>query len=103
MPLGEYPGFEGKTRSIGSESQKVFILSHHANPVFCFLPDDVAEYTTLFVNVVLLGSLNFFDYVNGQNRQGDQLRVGMLKRCSSRFSMILEDQDVFEAAILLEI
>src|SRR5712671_5904510 len=103
MPLREYPGFERKTRRVGRECQEVFVFSHDANTVLGFLPNDVAEHATLFVNVVLLRSLNFFDHINRQNWQRDQLRVGMLERCSSRFSMILENQDVLEAPIFLEI
>ena len=103
MALGEDPGFKGKPRSIRGERQKIFVLSHDSNPVLHFLPDGVAEDTALFVDVILLGSLQFLHHVNGQNRQRDQLRVGVLERGAGCFSVVLEEQNVLEASIFLKI
>ena len=103
MALGENPGFKGKPRSIRGESQEIFVLSHDSDAVLAFLPDGVAEDTALFVDVILLGSLQFLNHVNGQNRQRDQLRVSVLERGSGCFSVVLEEQNVLEAPIFLEI
>src|ERR1035441_10225505 len=103
VALGEDPGFKWKSRSIGRESQKVFVFRYHSNAVVDFLPDDVAKNTALFVDVILLGSLQFLHHVNGQNRQRDQLRVRVLERGAGGFSVVLEKQNVFEAPIFLQI
>src|SRR6202521_605965 len=59
VALGENPGFKGKPRSIRSESQKIFVLSHHSDTAVSFLPDGVAKNAALFVDVILFCSLQF--------------------------------------------
>src|ERR1019366_7690433 len=103
VALGEDPGFKRKPRSIGGESQKIFVLGHDSGAVVDFLPDAVTKDAALFVNVILLGSLQFLHHVNGQNGQRDKLRVRVLERGAGGFSVVLEKQNVFEAAVLLEI
>ena len=79
VPLRQDPGFEREAWCIGSKGQKVFVLRNHANAVIDFLSDDVAEHAALFVDVVLLGSLNFFHDINRQNRQRNQLGMRVLQ------------------------
>src|SRR5258705_12176455 len=98
MPLGKDPRFERESRLVRGKRHEVFILRHYADPAVSFLADDVAEDATLFVDVILLGSLEFLDHVDRKNRQSNQLRVRALQRGSSGFPLILEDQDVLEAA-----
>ena len=90
MSLGKDPSLEREPRSVGSERHEVFIFRHYPDSAFGFLTDDIAENATLFVDVILLGSLEFFEHVNGQNRQGNELRMGVLERRSGCLTMILK-------------
>src|SRR5581483_7416374 len=85
------------------EGQELFIFGNDANAAVGFLANDVAEHTTLFVDVVLLGSFQFLNDIDWKNWKSDQLRMGVLERGSGRLSVILENQDVFEPAVLLQI
>src|SRR5450755_1725249 len=103
MPLGQNPGLKRKPRSIRSQRQKILILGHYANPAIQFLPDRVTKDAALFIDVILLRSIQFFNHVNRQNRQRDQLRVRMLERSARRFSMILKKQNVLKPPVFLKI
>ena len=103
MPLGQNPGFKRKARSVRGESEEVLVLGDYTDDAVRLLPDDVAEYAALFVEVVLLGALQFFDHVDGKNRQGDELRVCVLQRGACCFAMVLENEDVLEPAIFLQV
>ena len=101
MAPGQNPGLEGESRGVGRDGEKVFILRHHARTCLSFLANDVAENATLFVDIVLLGPFQFFHHVDGKNGSRNELRVRMLERRASRTPAILENQDVFEAAVFL--
>ena len=103
MLLGQDPGLEWETRRVGSEGEEVLVFRDHARAGFGFLPDDVAEYAALLVDVVLLGAFDLFGDVNGKNGQRDELRVRVLERGAGSLAVILEDEDVLEATIFLEI
>src|ERR1035438_674832 len=91
------------TRSVRRQRKKVLIFSYHARAAVHLLPDDVAEHTTFLVEEILLRPFQFLHYVDGKNRQRNQLRVCVLQRRSGRFPMILKNQDVLEPAIFLQI
>src|SRR5258707_15884381 len=99
MALGQDPGFKRKTWSKRGQGNKVLVLGNDTAPLFEFLADHIAEDAALFVLVVLLGSLQLFDRLFGDDREGNQLRVRMFERSSGRFAVIFEDQDVLEAFV----
>src|ERR1700733_316961 len=103
MLLGQNPGLKRKPRRVRSQSQKIFVLRHHARARFNFLANNVAEHTALFIDVILLGAFELFDHIDRENWQRNQLRVRMLQRSSSWLAMILETQDVLEPPVFLEI
>ena len=103
VALGQDPGLEGEARRVGSESNKILVFRDHPHPALGFLADEVAEYTAFLVDKVLLGSLQFLGHVNRNDGQGDHLRMGVLERSAGSFSVVLENQDVLEAAVFLQI
>src|SRR5579871_961349 len=103
MLLGQNPGFERETGSVRSKCHEILILAHHASAAIHFLPDNVAEDATLFVQEILLGAFEFLGHVDGKNRQRDQLGVRMLQRRPGSLAMILEDQNVLKPAVLLQV
>src|ERR1035441_8800043 len=103
VPLGHDPCFEWKTGRVGSDGQEAVAVGNDAYSGLGLLPEDVAKNAALFVNVILLRAFEFLNDVLGNNGQGDQLPVAMLQGRSRRCPMILEDQDVLEAAVLLQI
>src|SRR5579862_1611305 len=52
---------------------------------------------------MLASAVHFLGHALGNNRQSDKLRVSMFQRGAGGIAMVFEDQDVFEAAILLEV
>src|SRR6266536_5676206 len=103
MLLGQNPRLEWKSRGIWRDGQKIVVLRNHSNSGFGLLPRDVAKNAALFIDVILLRAFDFFSNVYGHNRQRDQLRMRVLQSSASGFPVVLEDQDVFEAAVLLQI
>ena len=53
--------------------------------------------------IVPLGAVDLFAHEVGHDRQRDELRVRVLERRAGRRAVVLEDQDVAEAPILLQI
>ena len=72
-------------------------------PAVVSCADDVAEDAALLEIVESFGAVHFLLHALGDHRQRDELRVGMLQRGAGRFAMVLEQEDVAEAAVLLEI
>src|ERR1700730_6371009 len=103
MLLGQYPGLEWKTRRVGGESEKISIFSDHARAALSFLADNIAEDAALFVYIVLLRAFDLFGHINGKNGKRNELRMSVLERGAGGFSVIFENQDVFETTILLEV
>src|ERR1041385_1195758 len=101
MLLGEYPGFERKTRSIGCNRQEVLVFSDDANARFQLLPHDVTENAALLVDVILLCPFDLLGNVNGDHWKRNQLRMRMLQSGSRSLTMILEYQNVLEPAVFL--
>src|SRR5581483_1945940 len=103
MLFRQNPRLEGKPRGVRSQREKILVLGHDANAGLGLLPDDVAENTALFVNVVLLGALDFLSQVYREHWQSNQLGVRVLEGCASSFAVILEDQNELEAAVFFQI
>src|SRR5271169_4174506 len=103
MALRQNPGLKGKPRRIRSHGDELTVLRDHADGILQLLPNHVTVDATLFVNVVLLRALKLFHSVLGNDGQRDQLRVRMFEGGSGCLSIILEQQNVFEAAVSLEV
>src|ERR1700742_2747475 len=103
MTLGKYPHLKREWRRIRAKRDKVFIFRSHAHASLHLLPDNVAKNAALFVGEVTPRSFQLFHYLLGQNRQGNNLRVRMLQRSAGSFTVIFKDQNVFEAAVLLQV
>src|SRR5262245_21728093 len=103
MPLGKNPGFEGKTRSVGRDGDKVLVLGDYTRAGIEFLADDVAKHAALFVDEVLLGAFEFLGNLPWQNGQRNQLSVGMLERSAGGLTVVLKNQDVLEALVLPQV
>src|SRR5271165_6234225 len=67
------------------------------------LADDVAKDAALFFVVVVPTAVHFLAYAAGDDGQGDELGMRMFDRGASGFAVILENQDVAEALIVLEV
>src|SRR5258708_23918966 len=96
-------GLKWKARSIRRDGHECRILSDHAFCILNFLVSDVAEYAALLQLVILACALHFVDYAARHNRQRDQLAMGMFNHGSGGFSVILEDENVLETAVLFPI
>src|ERR1039458_1240394 len=103
VPLGQDPGFEGETGRVRSDGQEAVAVGNDAHSGLGLLPYDVTKNAALFVYVILLRAFQFLGDILGNNRQRDQLPMGMLQRRPCRYPMVLEDQDVLEATVLLQI
>ena len=67
------------------------------------LVDDIAEDATLLVVVVGLCAVQLFLHELGDDRRGDDLGMGMVQRRARGPALVLEDQDVAQAAVALEV
>src|SRR5205085_12223668 len=67
------------------------------------LANDVAENVAFFIDEILLGALEFLDYINRKNGESDELRMGMFERRAGGFAVVFENQDVLEAAVFLQV
>src|SRR6202521_4699749 len=103
MLLRQDPSLKRKPRRVRSQGEEVLILGHNAKPRLRLLPDNVAEHATLLIYVVLLGPFQLLDHVDRKNGQCDQLRMRVLQRSPGRLPVILENQDVLKAPVLLQI
>src|SRR5256885_16149296 len=102
MPLGQHPGFKWEARRIRRKRNKILILRNHARAYFALLANDVAEDATLFVAVILLRAIKFLDHLFGHDGQGNELAVRVFQRRARSFAVILENEDVTEAFVLLQ-
>src|SRR5208337_5371995 len=100
MALGQDPGLERKARRVRSQRKKSLILANDAHAGLRLLMNDVAENAALFVDVILFRTLQFLDHVFGHDGQRDELSVPVFQRRAGQGSVVLEDENVLEAAVL---
>src|SRR5438445_8552226 len=81
----------------------MIVLADYALACFPLLPDDVAKNAALFLVVVMPAVVHLFAHSTRNDGKSDQLRMRMLHRRAGRFSMILEDQYIPKALIVLQI
>src|SRR5579884_2341781 len=103
MPLGQDPHLKGKARSIWAKRNKILVFGSNAGLLIHLLQYNIAKDAALFIGKVTSCALQFLHHLLRQNRQGDDLRMRMLQGCSSCFAMVLEDQNIFETAVLFQI
>src|ERR1700704_129607 len=103
VAFGQYPGLEGKSRGIGAEHDEVVRLGYQARAAAQLLADDVAKDAALFEIEVGSGSLDLLANALGNHRERDQLRMAVLQGGASRLAMVLEQDGVAQALVLLEV
>ena len=97
------PGLKRESRRVRGKRDEVIVVQDHARLGFNFLADHVAENAALFFVVVVLRAVHFLAHALGHDRQRDQLRMRMLERCAGGLPVILEKQNVAEAAVVFQI
>ncbi len=100
---GEDPRLAGKARGKGSEGHETVALRDEPAPGAALLAQDVAPDAALLALVVVGRAVQLLAHHDGDDGRGDELGVRMLERRARRLAVILEDQDVGEARVLLEI
>src|SRR5512144_2748219 len=103
MTFGKNPGLEGKTRGVRRDGEEAVIFGDHANPGLDLLANDVAKNATLFIDKVLLGTLQLLRHMLGHDGKCDELTVRVLQSSAGHRPMVLEQEDVLEAPVLLEV
>ena len=81
----------------------MIVLADYALACFPLLPDNVAKNAALFLVVVMPAVIHLFAHSARNDGKSDQLRMRMLHRRARRFSMILEDQYIPKALVVLQI
>ena len=56
-----------------------------------------------FVVVIVLRAVHFLAHALGDDRQGDQLGMRVFERGAGSFTVILEEQNVAEAAVVFQV
>jgi hypothetical protein len=101
--LRDDPYLEGESGSKRGQNDEALILRDQARALFLLLAKNIAKDAPLFEVVVFTRAVHLFAHPLGDNRQGDELGVRMLERGARRLTVVLEDEDVLEAPVLLEI
>src|SRR5688572_18311550 len=95
--------FERKSRSIGRQRHKMLVGAYHPRSQLEFVADNVAEDAALLKMVMLLGRLQLHGYGPRGYGRGDDLGMRMGQRRTGQLAIILENQDILEAAIFHQI
>src|ERR1035437_2845559 len=103
VALGQNPGFKGEARRIGREHGEAVGLTDQADAGCRLVADDVAEDAALLEIEKKFGGVHFFLDALGDDGKRDQLGMGMLERRARGVAIVLEEDDVAEATVLLEI
>src|SRR5450759_4651654 len=103
VALGQNPGFKGETRRIGREHGEAVGFADQSHAGGGLVADDVAVDAALLEIVKDLGGVHLFLDALGDDGERDQLGVRMLQRGARGVAMVLEEEDVTEAAVFLEI
>src|ERR1700724_4428778 len=97
------PTFVRYTRRVWADSDEVTANFDHAQVLFDFLGNDVAENATLLALEIFAGSAQFVQHAAGHEGGRGKLGSRMLELLSGAGSVILVDAHVFEASIALKI
>src|ERR1700719_4915223 len=81
----------------------MLVFADDAFASIAFLTDDVAENAALFFVVIMPTVVDFFADAARHDGQSNELRVRVLDGSARSFAVILEDEDVTEALIVLEV
>src|ERR1700675_4471411 len=103
VALWQYPRLKRKSSRIRTEHREEIGLGHQARTSAHLMLDDVAKDAALFEIEVRFGSVDLLANALGNHRQGDQLGVRVLERCSRRLAMVLEKHRVAQPAVLPQI
>ena len=79
------------------------VLQNHARLRLHFLANHVAENAALFFVVVALGVIHFLAHPFRDNRQRDQLRMGVFQGRAGGLAMILVEQDIAKTAVVFQV
>src|SRR5260370_1363222 len=99
----QQPHLEREARCVRSKRDEMLVLADNPLASIALLPDDVAENTALFLVVVVPAVVDFFPDAPRHDRQGHQLRVGVIDGRPGSFSMVFENEDVAKALIIFQI
>src|SRR6266478_2306661 len=81
----------------------MFVLTDDAFAGVALLADNVTENAAFFLVVIVPAVVDFFAHAARDDRQGNQLRVGMIDGRPGSFSVILENENVAKALIVLQV
>jgi hypothetical protein len=103
MGFGKNPCFKWKSGGKGSEGEEGFVLGDDAMFLLELLSNDVTEDTPVFIIKIGLGSLDLFAHSFRDNREGDDLRMGMFQRGPCCDAVVFEDEDISKAMVTPQI
>src|SRR5713101_4034880 len=103
VDLRQNPHLKRKPRRIRGEGDEMLVVADYPYAGVLLLADDVAEDAAFFLVVVVPAAFHLLVDQLRHDGQGNELRVRMLQRGASRFAVILEDQDVAEALVVLQV
>jgi hypothetical protein len=103
MGFGKNPRFKWKSGGKGGDGEEGFVFGDDAMFLLELLSNDIAKDTPVFIMKIGFGPFNLFAHSFRDNREGDDLRMGMFQRGPRCDAMVFEDEDVSEARVAPEI
>ena len=103
VSFGQQPHFKRETRRVRRQRDEVIVFADHPFAGVALLANHVAENAALFFVVVVPATVHFFAHAARNDRQRDQLRMGMLQRSAGGLAVIFENQDVAEALVVFQV
>jgi len=91
MHFRQQPHLEWEARSVGRHSDEMIVFGDDALAGVHFLTDDVAENAALLFVVVVLGTVYFLAHAVWNDRERDELGMGMIYSCAGGLVVIFED------------
>jgi hypothetical protein len=103
MGFGKNPCFKRKSGGKGSDGDEGFVLGDDAMFLLELLSNDIAEDTSVFILKIGFGPCNLFAHSFRDNREGDDLRMGMFQRGPRCDAMVFEDEDISKTLVTPQI
>src|SRR3989338_297259 len=103
MLFRQYPYLKRGLGGIRGYCYEIRIFSYNTDALHYILPYDIAEYTSLFVVIILKRAVQLLCNPLRDDRQGYKLGMGMLKRGASSLAMIFKYKDIAESRVFLQV
>jgi len=103
MLLGKDPRLEGETGSKSGHRNEALIFADHSDLLLKLLSDDIAEDASVFIVKIVFGSFDLFTHSSRDDREGNQLGVGVLKGSSRGHAVVLKDEDISKPPVSSQI